>query len=403
MTAKHLSRKTSPATVIISIILFCAMIAGIAMISSDIPAYADESVLSAADIYEQNVNATVGITTSAQTVNYWGYPTSRTASGSGFIISDDGYILTNYHVIQSSDEVKVTTYSGDTYDAEVIGYDESNDVAVLKVDVDGLQKVTIGDSDTLRVGDDVLAIGNPLGELTFSLTKGVVSAVGRDVTIESGITMSLIQTDCAINSGNSGGALFNMAGEVIGITNAKYSSSSSGASIDNIGFAIPINTLIRIFNSIIENGYIVKPYIGITGQTVSDEIKETTGLKSGVRVYSVAQDSPAEVAGLTPGDVIVTANGTPLKEFTDLSNMVASAEPGDELKCEVYRQGQILDITVTVGSNTKSALEEEEKAAEEEGAAPQQQRPQGQTPYGGYDDFFDNGGMQDFFYHFFGY
>ncbi|MDO5445330.1 MAG: trypsin-like peptidase domain-containing protein [Eubacteriales bacterium] len=409
MTAKHVRQTSSPALKVIAIILTCAALAGITTLFVNSSAYAAEAdALSPADIYEQNVESTVGITTSAETVNYWGYPANMTASGSGFIISEDGYVLTNFHVIDDSDEVTVKTYNGDSYDAEIIGYDESNDIAVLKIDGENLKPVTIGDSDALRVGDDVLAIGNPLGELTFSLTKGIVSAVGRDVTIETGITMSLIQTDCAINSGNSGGALFNMKGEVIGITNAKYSSSASSASIDNIGFAIPINSLTRIYSSIIENGFIVKPYIGITGQTVSDEIKETTGLKSGVRVYSVTEDSPASEAKLAAGDVIVTANGKEIIEFSDLSGMVSASEPGDELKLEVYRQGEILDITVVVGSDTKPALEEEEEEDFEDyedfdGQQYQGRQGSGQQPYSGFGDFFGDGGMQDFFdYYFFG-
>ena len=198
--------------------------------------------LSAAEVYAQNVNSTVGITTSITSTNFWGYQTMAAVSGSGFIISDDGYIVTNYHVIEDAASIKVTTYSGESYSATVIGYDESNDVAVLKIEAEGLSPVVIGDSDNMNVGDSVVAIGNPLGELTFSLTAGAVSALDREITLSSGVTMDLIQTDCAINSGNSGGALFNMYGEVIGITNAKYSSSSSSeASIDNIGFAIPMN------------------------------------------------------------------------------------------------------------------------------------------------------------------
>ena len=406
MTAKHVRKTSFSAFKLLAIVLTLAALAGTATLFVNSSAYAAEAeALSPADIYEQNVESTVGITTSAETVNYWGYPANMTASGSGFIISEDGYVLTNFHVIDDSDEVTVKTYNGDSYDAEVIGYDESNDIAVLKIEAEDLRPVTIGDSDALRVGDDVLAIGNPLGELTFSLTKGIVSAVGRDVTVETGITMSLIQTDCAINSGNSGGALFNMKGEVIGITNAKYSSSASSASIDNIGFAIPINSLTRIYSSIIENGFIVKPYIGITGQTVSDEIKETTGLKSGVRVYSVADDSPASEAKLAAGDVIVTANGQEIIEFSDLSNMVSASEPGDELKLEVYRQGEILNITVVIGSDTKPALEAEEEEIEEEPEMQQNQGRQGygQQPYSGFGDFFGDGGMQDFFdYYFFG-
>ncbi len=219
--------------------------------------------LTPAEVYAANVQSTVGITTSV-TTNFFGYQTTSAASGSGFIISDDGYILTNYHVIDDSDSISVALYDGTTYDAKLVGYDESNDIAVLKVEAEGLSPVILGDSDNLNVGDSVIAIGNPLGELTFSLTVGYVSAMDRQVTLSSSMTMNLIQTDAAINSGNSGGALFNLYGEVIGVTNAKYSSSSSSeASIDNIGFAIPMNSIRPIVESIIEKGYVAKPYIGV--------------------------------------------------------------------------------------------------------------------------------------------
>ncbi|MBR4077360.1 MAG: trypsin-like peptidase domain-containing protein, partial [Oscillospiraceae bacterium] len=190
--------------------------------------YTDTSKeLTLAELYAKNVNSTVGITT-AITTNYWGFQTTQPASGSGFIFSDDGYILTNYHVISGASSVTVTMYDGSTYDAVIVGYDASNDIAVLKIEETGLTPVILGDSDTINVGDTVVAIGNPLGELTFSLTSGVVSALDREVTFSDGTRMDLIQTDCAINSGNSGGALFNLYGEVIGITNAKFSSSGSG-------------------------------------------------------------------------------------------------------------------------------------------------------------------------------
>ena len=187
-------------------------------------------VLTGAEVYAANVNSTVGIVTSLVTTNFWGQQTTGAAAGSGFIFSDDGYILTNYHVVKGATSITVSTYDGTKYDAQLIGYDESNDVAVLKIDAAGLTPVVIGDSDKLNVGDSVVAIGNPLGELTFSETSGIVSALNREVTMSSDTTMDLIQTDCAINSGNSGGALFNMYGEVVGITNAKYSSSSSSSS-----------------------------------------------------------------------------------------------------------------------------------------------------------------------------
>ena len=175
----------------------------------------------ASEVYAANVNSTVGITTSINTTNFWGYQTQAAAAGSGFIISDDGYIITNHHVIEDASSIEVAMYDGTTYDAELVGYDESNDVAVLKIDAKNLTPVVLGDSDELLVGDDVVAIGNPLGELTFSLTAGTVSALDRKITMSNGLSMDLIQTDCAINSGNSGGSLFNLYGEVVGITNAK--------------------------------------------------------------------------------------------------------------------------------------------------------------------------------------
>ena len=228
----------------------------------DITKIDTSKVMTAAEVYAANVNSTVGITTSI-TTNYWGYQTTSAASGSGFIFTDDGYILTNFHVVEDSSSITVAMYDGKNYDAKLIGYDESNDVAVLKIEAENLVPVVLGNSDNVNVGDSVVAIGNPLGELTFSLTSGAISAKDRDITMSGGNTMRLMQTDCAINSGNSGGALFNMYGEVIGITNAKYSSSSaSEASIDNIGFAIPINKARSIAESIIEKGYVSKPYIG---------------------------------------------------------------------------------------------------------------------------------------------
>ena len=313
--------------------------------------------MTAAEVYAANVNSTVGITTSI-TTNYWGYQTTAAASGSGFILTADGYILTNYHVIENSDSVKVTMYDGTSYDATIVGYDESNDIAVLKIDATGLTPVVLGDSDKLNVGDSVVAIGNPLGELTFSLTSGAVSALNREVTLSSNVTMDLIQTDCAINSGNSGGALFNLYGEVIGITNAKYSSSgsSSEASIDNIGFAIPINSVRSIVESIIKNGYIVKPYIGVSVEDVSSEMT-SYGLPAGAVVRSVTDGAPAAQAGLQANDIITAVDGTEISGSNDLVQIVTAKKAGDTLKLSVYRQGQTLELTVTVAEQKQSALE----------------------------------------------
>ena len=313
-------------------------------------------VLTPSEVYAQNVNSTVGITTSI-TTNYFGYQTTSAAAGSGFILTQDGYILTNYHVVEGSNSIKVTTYDGTSYDAQLIGYDESNDIAVLKIDATDLTPVVLGDSDTLNVGDTVVAIGNPLGELTFSLTTGVVSALDRPVTFSTGTTMNLIQTDCAINSGNSGGALFNLYGEVIGITNAKYSSSSSSseASIDNIGFAIPIDQVRSIFESIITNGYIVKPYIGVTVSDVSSE-SQSYGLPQGAAVRSVTENGPAAEAGLQESDIITAANGETITSSNDLVKLVKAASAGDTLELTVYRQGQTLTLTLTVGEQKTDAL-----------------------------------------------
>ena len=328
--------------------------------------------MTAAEVYAANVNSTVGITTSIVTTNWWGIPTQAAAAGSGFIYSDDGYIVTNYHVIEGATSVTVNLYDGSSYEASLVGYDASNDIAVLKIDATGLTPVVLGNSDSVNVGDSVVAIGNPLGELTFSLTSGSISALNREVTLSSSnsttgtITMDLMQTDCAINSGNSGGALFNMYGEVIGITNAKYSSSgsSSEASIDNIGFAIPINHARSIVDSIIEKGYIATPYVGVTVKDVSTE-SQNFGLPQGAAVNSVVDGSPAAEAGLQTNDIITKVNDTEITGSDDLVDVVKACEAGDKLTMTVYRSGETLTITVTVGEQKTSAMGEESNATQE--------------------------------------
>ena len=328
-------------------------------------------LMTPAEVYAHNVNSTVGITTSI-TTNFWGYTTTSAASGSGFIISADGYILTNHHVIENSNSITVTLYDGTTYEATLIGYDESLDTAVLKVEAEDLVPVILGDSNNLNVGDSVIAIGNPLGELTFSLTAGAVSALDREVTLSSTVTMDLIQTDCAINSGNSGGALFNLYGEVIGITNAKYSGSGGEASIDNIGFAIPINDAMNIVTSIIEKGYISKPYIGVSITDVSEET-QSYGLPKGAAVKEIAEGSPAEAAGLQVNDIITKADGTEITGSGDLVDYVGSRAVGDTMKLSVYRQGETVEITLEIGEKVQSALANEEQKTD---ASQQQTMPQ---------------------------
>lgn len=306
-----------------------------------------------AQVYAANVNSTVGITTSV-TTNFWGYQTTSAASGSGFILTADGYILTNYHVVEDSDSITVSMYDGTAYDAVLVGYDSGNDVAVLKIEAENLVPVVLGNSDNILVGDTVIAIGNPLGELTFSLTSGAISAKDREITMSTGSTMRLLQTDCAINSGNSGGALFNLYGEVIGITNAKYSSSSSSqASIDNIGFAIPINKARSIAESIIQKGYVSKPYVGLSVITVSQEM-QSYGLPQGAAVKAVAKDSPAESAGLKMNDIITHIDGEKITKSTEIVSFVADSAPGNTIKLTIYRAGKTLELTVTVGEQIQS-------------------------------------------------
>ena len=323
----------------------------------DVVSVDSSKVLTAAEIYAANVNSTVGISATVRSTSR-GRTVEGTASGSGFILTSDGYIVTNYHVVEGATAIKVNTYDNSTYDAKLVGYDDSNDIAVLKIDASGLSPVVLGDSDKMNVGDNVVAIGNPLGELTFTLTAGMVSALNRQITIDD-MSMNLIQTDCAINSGNSGGALFNSYGEVIGMTNAKYSSSgnSSSASIDNIAFAIPSNTVSNIVTSIIEKGYVEKVYIGVTvsasyGQRGSQNVQ-------GVTVKSVTEGSPAEEAGIKEGDIITAVNGEKITSASGLSAWTSKSKAGDVLTLSIIRDGENIELKVTLGVRQQTTAPED--------------------------------------------
>mgnify|MGYP001374137573 CR=1 FL=1 len=301
-----------------------------------------------AENYAANVNSVVSINCSA-TTNFFGQTVENASSGSGFILTEDGYIVTNHHVIDGATSVKVTLYSGETYDATVVGSDEDYDIAVLKINATGLQAVTVGDSDSLNVGDHVLAVGNPLGELTFSMSGGMVSSVNRPINVD-GTPFNMIQTDTSINPGNSGGPLFNEYGEVVGIVSAKYSSYSN-ETVEGLGFAIPINDVMSMLEDIMSNGYVTnKAYLGVTAATMNAQMAQQTGLTEGVYVYSVEEGSAADKAGIQPGDVITKVDDTTIASMEDLSAAKKGYTAGETATFTLYRQGDTLTVKLTFGS-----------------------------------------------------
>lgn len=336
--------------------------------------------LSAAQIYATYVGSTVGITTEITTTNIFGQTVQNAASGSGFVITSDGYIVTNWHVIDEASNIKVTFIDGKSYDAKLVGGDEENDIAVLKIDAAGLTPVVIGSSDALVVGDQVYAIGNPLGELTFTFTGGYVSAKDRSVTMSDGTVMNMLQTDTAINSGNSGGPLFNEYGQVIGIVSAKLSSSSnSEASVEGLGFAIPINDVKDMVTSIIEHGYVTgKPNVGILMKDVPQEAQQY-GVPVGSEVLAVLDGSGAGKAGLQAGDIITAVNGTAVSGSEALKAAVQDCKAGDKVTFSVYRDGDTVELEITLDEDnqtTQEAMEQLQKDYQEQQAQQEQQQPQ---------------------------
>lgn len=305
------------------------------------------TILSAADLYAQNVASCVGITISNTATNAFGQVSTTAASGSGFVITDDGYIVTNCHVIADVIDyptltIEVTFYDGTSYPAALIGYEEDNDVAVLKIEATGLQAVAIGDSDELVVGETVYAIGNPLGELDFTLTDGLVSALDRLVSTDDDTTMNMFQTNTAINPGNSGGPLFNESGEVVGITTAKYSYSSSGTTVEGLGFALPINDVVDIVVDLIQYGYVTgKPYMGV--QIVDAQYY---GATAGAGVSYLASGGAAEDAGLEIGDVIIALDGTVIDSASALTSAVTAYKAGDSAQLTVVRDNETVLLTI---------------------------------------------------------
>ena len=313
-------------------------------------------------LYAANLASCVGITVSTTTVNFFGQTTTSAASGSGFVLTQDGYIVTNYHVIEdavddSSVTVTVSFADGGKYTATLVGGEKDNDVAVIKIDATGLKPVTLGDSDQLVVGEDVYTIGNPLGELTYSLSDGLVSALDRLITTTSTnpttgqqetTTLNVLQTNCDINPGNSGGPLFDGYGNVVGIVTAKYTQSSSGVSAEGLGFALPINDVKDIIQDLIEHGYVTgKPYMGVMVTSVPDYAQHY-GVSAGAYVESVAEGSCAQKAGLQVNDIIVAIDDTAIDSSTALTAALSSNyKAGDTAKLTVLRGSDKLELTIT--------------------------------------------------------
>lgn len=291
---------------------------------------------------------------SVSSIFYRNMAGTATAEGSGIIISEDGYILTNNHIINTSstssyyevgkaNKVTVTLYNDETeYEGTIVGTDEQTDLAVIKIDKTGLASATLGDSDSVQVGEFAMAIGNPLG-MQSSVSSGMISAVNRKVTSD-GKTYTLIQTDTAINSGNSGGALVNSKGEVIGINTLKM----SGSGIEGMGFAIPVNSAKPIYEQLIQYNKVKRPYIGISGRDLDEQTAKANNLVAGVYILSIDEFSAAEKAGLKIGDVITAIDGKSITKMDELNEVKNTHNIGDEIKLKIYRNGSEKEINVTL-------------------------------------------------------
>ena len=339
-----------------------------------------------AEVYAANVNSTVSINvTGATGYNIFGQPVQSASSGSGFILTTDGYIVTNYHVVEDAQAIQVTLYDGTEYDAQYVGGDEDYDIAVIKVDATDLQPVTLGDSDGLHVGDRVLAIGNPLGELTFSMSGGMVSSVNRAINVD-GTPFNMIQTDASINPGNSGGPLLNSYGEVVGIVSAKYSSYSN-ESVEGFGFAIPINDVSSMIQDIMTNGYVTdRAYLGATVGTLNTSMAQQYrfDITQGAFIYSVEEGGPADQAGLQLGDVITAVDGTEITSLDSFTAVKKGYRTGDTSELTVYRQGETLTLTLTWGETPA-----EQTSAQTTQDQQQTQQDQNVNPYDLFDYFFN--------------
>ena len=316
------------------------------------------SGMTTAQVSEMVSPSVVVITTEQVVYSQWswyGQNQVESGAGSGVIISSDGYILTCAHVVDGASNITVTINDKD-YTATLVGEDTTSDIAVIKIDANGLTPATVGDSDSLKVGQNVMAVGNPLGELGGTVTGGMISALNRSVTIQgtnSTNTMSLSQMDASVSPGNSGGGLFNMNGELVGIVNAKSSSSDA----EGLGFAIPINDAIKVAQELLENGYVTgRPGLGITYLAVTDaQTAQQLGVNAyGVYIVDVTKGGPADQAGLKAGDRIVSVDGSEIAAKDDLGTLMQKHAAGDTLAITVARDGQMQTVNVTLGEKTAS-------------------------------------------------
>ena len=302
------------------------------------------------EIYDIAVRQCVGIQVTASGYNIFGQPvTTSPVSGSGFVVSEDGYVVTNYHVIEyalggRNRTVTVCTYDGSSYEAEVRGYDQDGDIAVLKIEAEGLSAVTIGSMDDCRVGNTVYAVGNPLGELTYTMTDGIICALDRVITTDTAVSINVFQINAAVNSGNSGGPVYNTRGQVIGIVDAKYSATG----VEGIGFAIPLDDASRVIRDLVERGYVTgKAYLGIQVRTVTETIAAYYGLPRGAYVDYVESGSCSQAAGILPGDIITQIGSYEIRGKDDVRAARAGYGAGETVEITLVRDGTTMTATLT--------------------------------------------------------
>ncbi len=305
-----------------------------------------EGAMTPAQVYSACVSSVVAISNQK---NSGGGSFSTVGTGSGFIISEDGYVVSNHHVVEGADRLIVTMHGGAEYEAKLIGSDNINDVAVLKIEGGNpFPAARLGSSNALNIGDQVVAIGNPLGDLTATATVGYISGKDRPVNTD-GIIIDMLQTDAAINSGNSGGPLFNAYGQVVGITTAKYSgTTNSGATIEGIGFAIPIDDIWGMIQDFMDHGYITGGYLGVMVSSMDPTVAQLYNLPVGAYVSAVTEGSCAQKAGIQVEDIITSLGGYEVENLTDLTRALRSYKAGDEVTVTVYRAGANLTLTVVL-------------------------------------------------------